>query len=283
MAATTAQPVLSAAVAEPFAFDGDYGQHYERWIEATLPGRRAAYELIAAALKQFAPASVGAGAAPSLLMVGAGGGTDLTTIARHVAGWTVTANDTSAFMLEQARKAVQAAAADLASVHITFSSTPLPALADALAARAAGNAGDEAVAGPWNAATAILVDHFIPDDGAKLNFYKQLAGVLTPGAPLVLFSYYRPALAAPPSPATAATMAGPPQDDATTLRLLREAFQRAHGMSDADIADMGSRIGRGLQPITEERLVELLAAAGFRRPVRMMQSLSNGVWLTFRN
>jgi tRNA (cmo5U34)-methyltransferase len=38
----------------------------------------------------------------------------------------------------------------------------------------------------FDAATAILVMHFLPDDGAKLNFLKAIADKLQPGAPTVL-------------------------------------------------------------------------------------------------
>ncbi len=38
----------------------------------------------------------------------------------------------------------------------------------------------------FDAATSILVMHFLPDDGTKLNFIKGIADKLKPGAPIVL-------------------------------------------------------------------------------------------------
>jgi tRNA (cmo5U34)-methyltransferase len=45
---------------------------------------------------------------------------------------------------------------------------------------------DDVAEKDFDAATSILVMHFLPDDGTKLNFLKGIADKLKPGAPIVL-------------------------------------------------------------------------------------------------
>ena len=46
--------------------------------------------------------------------------------------------------------------------------------------------------GPFDAATSLLVAHFIEDEPAKRGYFRSIAEQLAPGAPLVWADLYHP-------------------------------------------------------------------------------------------
>lgn len=99
-----------------------------------------------------------------VLVLGAGGGMELATLANAHPGWTFDGVDPSAPMLEAARSALAPHAARV-RLHEGYI--------------------DAAPEGPFDGATCLLTFHFIPR-AERLTTLRQLHGRLRPGAPLVL-------------------------------------------------------------------------------------------------
>ncbi len=106
-----------------------------------------------------------------VLVVGAGGGLELTYLAQRHEGWTFDGVDPSAPMLDVARETM-----------------------GPLAARAALHEGyvTDAPEGPFDAATCLLTLHFLPRD-ERLRTLREIRRRLRPGAPLVTFHHSVPA------------------------------------------------------------------------------------------
>ena len=99
-----------------------------------------------------------------LLVLGAGGGVELSNLARSHAGWRFDGVDPSDGMLEAAREAT----AGLGRRVVLHKGTI-----------------EEAPAGPFDGATSLLVFHFVPLS-ERLETLKGLYRRMRPGAPLVL-------------------------------------------------------------------------------------------------
>ena len=101
-----------------------------------------------------------------LLVVGAGGGLETKYLAGVEQGWRFVGVDPAPAMLDLAR----AVAGPVAGDRMTL---------------VEGTAQD-APAGPFDAATCILVLGLIADDGSKLSLLEEVLRRLTPGAPFIL-------------------------------------------------------------------------------------------------
>ncbi len=105
-----------------------------------------------------------------VLVVGAGGGLELTYLAERHEGWSFVGVDPSTPMLDLARERM-----------------------GSLAPRAALHEGyvADAPAGPFDAATCLLTLHFLPPD-ERLRTLREIRRRLRPGAPLVTFHHSVP-------------------------------------------------------------------------------------------
>ncbi len=99
------------------------------------------------------------------LVMGAGGGAELMAIAAARQSCRITGVDPSPDMLALAEGKLRAAG------HAERVSLVTGYVADA-------------PEGPFDAATSCLVAPFVPDDGGKLDYFRQLRRRLRPGAPL---------------------------------------------------------------------------------------------------
>jgi tRNA (cmo5U34)-methyltransferase len=120
---------------------------------------------------------------------------------------------------------------------------------------------------PFDAATLMLVLHFLPDDGAKLALLTDIAKHLKPGAPLVLADLFGP---------------GWDQPWQAELRTFWRHLQKAAGIGADDIDKGFSHVDRDIHPVTEERLAGLLAEAGFAPPQPFFRALCFGGWVARR-
>lgn len=163
----------------------------------------------------------------SILVMGAGGGAELTTLAPVRARWRFTGVDPSPSMLGAAQaKLAAAGSAERTQLIVGYAA--------------------DAPEGPFDAATSCLLMPFIPDDGAKLDYLRQVRRRLRPGAPLLLVEGFA---------------ARAPQAWERYLQLYR-----AHGrLRGADPAHVDSAAGAqaGLHYVSVERQIELLTEAGF--------------------
>ena len=164
-----------------------------------------------------------------ILVVGAGGGVELSLFASESAGWTFVGIDPSARMLEQARQAVEAVGA---AARVSFVQGYV----------------EDAPRELFNAATAFLTLNFIPDDGHRLNALREIHSRLAPGAPFLMIN--------------ACTDKGSPRFE-EDLRVYA-AWARRNG-APADMVEGALRMQREtLSHLPREREEALLQEAGFQ-------------------
>ncbi|AIQ50262.1 class I SAM-dependent methyltransferase [Paenibacillus sp. FSL R7-0331] len=137
---------------------------YTRNISRKIPGYQLQYELI----DKLLTALLDKQERPELLVVGAGGGQEIITLGASHPDWRFCGLDTSAGMLEAAGQRIAAAGlTDRVQLHH----------AD-LCSWSSG--------GQYDAATCMLVLHFVQGRESKLALLKAIAARLKPGAPLFI-------------------------------------------------------------------------------------------------
>jgi tRNA (cmo5U34)-methyltransferase len=178
-----------------------------------------------------------------VLCVGAGTGAELLALAHAFPGWRFTAVDPSAPMLAVCRqRAAAAGIADRCEFHSTYVHELPPG------AR-------------YDAATAILVSHFITDRAQRVAFYRELAARLRPGAWLVT-----------------ADLTTSPAGQHEALYAVWQQMMRHTGATEDQIQAMLATYGREVALLTAPELETLLAESGFARPVHFSQSLLIHAW-----
>lgn len=184
-----------------------------------------------------------------LLIVGAGTGMEICTFGPRSPRWSFTGVDPSAGMLAIARKKIDALR-----------------LSDRVALRH-GYVHDLPVESRFNAATCILVMHFLPDDGSKLHLLKSIADRLEPGGPLVLVDDFG-------------------DRGSEAFRLTLQAWKYYVIAQGADPVAVEYAFGeqnmKRFHYVPEERIEELLAEAGFSRPARFFTGFLYGGWMAVR-
>lgn len=211
---------------------------YDATAQQVNPGYGLAFELVTALLRVACPAEA------HLLLVGAGGSTEVPTFAAAEPGWILTAVDPSANMLALAR--ASAAAAGLADrVRLVH-----------------GTLDDLAPDARFDAATAMYVLMHVPDDGSKLHLLRSVAQRLKPGAPLLLVDSQR--------------------DQRERFLPAMECYAAARGMAAEQRAVVFTRIRANTTTATEERERALLTEAGFREVLRFSTAFTMTGWLATR-
>jgi tRNA (cmo5U34)-methyltransferase len=215
----------------------DYDQGIRRRILGYDSLHEAAHSLLQSQLREQA----------RILIAAAGTGQEAALYAQAHPGWKIVGFDPSAEMLELGRARIDALGlGGQVQLHqTTIEGVPLGP--------------------PFDAATALLVMHFLPDDGSKLALLRGLAGRLEPGATFIL-----------------ADMTGQPgsPDFETLFEAWKVQWQRAHGPSvdivamEKEFADRRSRTGW----IDETRHLQLFAQAGFVGPIRIWSGLLFCAW-----
>jgi tRNA (cmo5U34)-methyltransferase len=142
-------------------FNGKLSSVYDEIIPKIIPAFHSIYELTQHLLRERLDKE------PKVLVAGAGTGKEIIDCSQNNPNWSFTGFDPSELMLSIAKKKVAAASLEnkISLVH---------GLINAVTEK------------DFDAATSILVLHFLPDDGTKLNFLKEIANKLKPGAPIVL-------------------------------------------------------------------------------------------------
>jgi len=135
--------------------------NYDVKIRYLVPGYETIFNIIFALLHQELPEQA------SLLVVGAGGGSELSVFG-HGSQWQFTGVDPSAEMLSAASRKVEALGLSerVCLIQGTLDDLPTTTL--------------------FNAATCVLVMHFLPDNGSKLLLLKSIHQRLEKGTPLFL-------------------------------------------------------------------------------------------------
>jgi len=177
-----------------------------------------------------------------LLVVGCGTGNEIERFIQAPDRWEITGVDPSPDMIQQARDKFQTAG-NVKLIEGLISDLPIEK--------------------KYGAATLLLVLHFLADNGEKLNLLKEIAVRLEPGAPLVMLD-----------------ITGGKNQIADNLKILRLLLP--DGLEEDQINSRVSRIQNELQHVSEDRLSELFAEAGFEPPLRFFQSAVYMGWMTKR-
>jgi tRNA (cmo5U34)-methyltransferase len=196
--------------------------HYERAPRWFVPGYDTSHAIAAVLLRDRI------GEHGRILVLGAGGGVELSVFARECKGWTFTAVDPSVEMLKRARAKIEAIGAlDRVSwFQGTVENSPHELL---------------------DGGTAFLALSFIPDDGQRLDTLREIHARLKPGAPFLMINGC--------TDKNGARF----EDD---LRVYA-AFARRAG-APAEMIEGALRMQREtLHPVLREREEQILAEAGF--------------------
>ena len=222
--------------AEGALFDRDRAltATYEQGPRWFIPGYDASHIMAAVLLRERV------GDRGRILVIGAGGGVELSLFASECDGWTFVGVDPSGEMLEQARRKLEAVGA---SNRVS------------LVQGYAENAPRER----FDAATAFLCLNFIPDDGRRLDALREIRSRLSPAGVFLMIN-------------GCADMKTPRFDE--YLRLYT-AFARRNG-APAEVIEGAVRMQReSLFSVLPDREEELLAQAGFT-DVRLFYC---GLWI----
>ena len=232
------QPEESASEHE----EASSARGYDDAIRAAIPG----YELLHESVAAFLPGVINDHA--TVLVVGAGTGEEIVRMSRANPGWRYVAEDPSAEMLDVAREKL---AAEGAADRVEFVTGPIE---------------DVPQGERFDGATMILVQHFLPDDGAKLAILREVAARLRPGAPLFL-----------------ANMHGDLDAEPDTRRY--QAWKRrqmARGMPAEDAEGMFSGLPTVVHFVSEGRTRQLLEEAGFMDIQNVFRAFVIGGWVATR-
>lgn len=213
---------------------------YARLAEQFIPGRRAIFAILEASFLELLPQG-----AARILVVGAGGGEEILRLGQNNPQWSFVGIDTYEPMVELANK--------------RLSEAPV-------AARAVVQNGtiEDLDDKNFDCATCILTAHFVPDDGAKLAFFKAIHARLKPGAPLAIVD--------------GVGVAGDEQTE-----LLRRIWQRhavLNGVAAA-AAETNAENFKKVATVSVAREEELLTSAGFERLTPIFRGLAIHGWLAF--
>jgi tRNA (cmo5U34)-methyltransferase len=117
----------------------------------------------------------------------------------------------------------------------------------------------------YNAATSILVMHFIPPSG-KLEFLQSIAQRLHPSAPFVLVDVF-----------------GEKQsEELKQLMPILHAYWNAMALPPQKQQELLAAFDQGVYPVAETSILNLLEQAGFEKTIRFYTGLWVGGWLAFK-
>lgn len=175
-----------------------------------------------------------------LLVVGCGTGNEIERFVKTPTPWEITGIDPSPEMIKQANAKLQN------YENIT--------LID-------GFVSELELEKKYNAATLLLVLHFLEDNGDKLSLLKDIADRLTAGATFVILD-----------------ITGDKKQIKQNLNILK--FLLPDGIEEEQINYRLNRIENELHAVSENRLSELCEEAGFEPPLRFFQSSIYMGWIT---
>ena len=224
---------------ENMTFNQEMADEYDKGIRRTFPSYDAMLRLVQAFLRTHCTPQA------RLLVVGAGGGNELTTLGPSNPDWTFTAVDPAASMLDLARmKAQQAQVAD----RVEF----IEGTVDTITT-------DQT----FDAATCLLVLHFIQEEDKKLHLLKKIRQHLPAGAPFVMASMY-----------------GNPDEPAfdELFALWKAYWLDSTKLTQEEVDDMEKTV-RSLSFLPEDKIVRLLELAGFQNIAKFFSTNMFGGWI----
>ena len=225
----------------PIVFDKERASSYDKQY-AKLASLRDALALLVRLILSDLPADA------RILCVGVGTGAELLDLAEAFPQWRFTALEPAAPMLDICRR--QAEEAGITS-RCTFHEGYLDSL---LASE------------PFDAATSLLVSHFITSSEAQRDFFRQIAARLRPEGYLV-----NAALVSDPSPAASPSLLD------VWMRMQRHADVPAE-----QLEKMRASYGREFAAQSPQEVASIIASSGFSTPVLFLQTLLIHAWYAKR-
>ncbi|MEI7556216.1 class I SAM-dependent methyltransferase [Candidatus Chlorohelix sp.] len=149
-----------------FNFNSGYGEVYDTFVRQSIFGYEQIFSMVTALLKDRLPTDA------NLLVGGCGTGMELVTFGTKMPGWRMTGFDPSEQMISIAKARVE---------HQGLGER----------VRLVQGYADALLEGEiYDAATLILVLHFIPDVAGKLSLLKTVASHIKPGGSLIYLSHH---------------------------------------------------------------------------------------------
>lgn len=218
------------------------GSEYDKMAQQALPGYEAMHQMALACLRAKLPSEA------NLLVVGAGTGMELVKFAKGNSGWQISGVDPSENMLAIAKNKIQQHGLSEQVKLFQGYTNDLP---------------DSSI---YDAATSILVMHFIPDDGGKLAFLQSIAKRMKSSGTFILVDVF----------GEKGT-----DDFQEMISLIKEFWQEA-GIIEAKKAEILETMEKGVYPISETRVLQLLEQAGFSKVIRFYTGLWVGGWMAVK-
>jgi len=222
---------------KPTVFDARAARAYTDGPPRQVPGYSSLHNMVSLLLAERTPPD------GRVLVLGAGGGQELKALAETHPGWSFDGVDPSRDMLRLASDVVRPHAARM-RFHQGYI--------------------DDAPSGPFDAATSILIFHFISRD-QRPETLKQVRARLKVGAPFVLvhlsFSQTEPE---------------------RSIWIDRHlAFGRSNGLEPADADSARRAISSGLTILSPDEDVAMLRSAGFSNASLFYAGLSLKGWIAY--
>ncbi|NER79951.1 MAG: class I SAM-dependent methyltransferase [Leptolyngbya sp. SIO1D8] len=220
-------------------FNEERATKYDGRIHKLIPGYAALHQMINHLLRSRLPADA------HLLVVGAGTGMEIITCGTANPGWTFTAVDPSEAMLTICQDKIRAAGLEN-RVILTC-----------------GNAGTLSTTSKFDAATAILVSHFIQEISEKSRFFTEIASLLKDNATLIV-----------------ADLQG--DKKSTKFLTLLEGWKSlitCSGFTDQEITEFFEHIETNISFVSEQRYQHLLEESSLGHTTQFYKAYLFGGWL----
>lgn len=215
---------------------------YEQMIPIKIPGYYTLYNMIGNFLSSMLAGKL---KSPHILIAGAGGGQEILTLGKKDATLQFTGIDPSQSMLQLAKQRIRNN--DIQN-EVTLINGTVHELQD-----------DER----FNAATCILVLHFIRNTSEKRDLIMQIQQRLKPGAPFFICA-----------------INGNPNSNSFSVQMKAwRNHMRQNHVPKEDWERFESSFGTDIHPITEKEMITLLQDCGFTIITRFFTSfLIDGFW-----
>ncbi|WP_339312322.1 methyltransferase [Paenibacillus sp. FSL M7-0896] len=223
------------------------GDQYVQNISRKIPGYALQYDLMDTLLT----ARLGKKEKPELLVVGAGGGQEILKLGLSHPDWRFSGLDTSQSMLQAAKQRLEAAGQPGLLDRVRLHRTEI---------------SDWSCARAYDAATCMLVLHFVQGRESKLALLRSIAARLQPGAPLCLSAI----CGVPGTPAWELQMAG------WRLHML------GNGIAEEQWQTFEQSFGVISHPLHAEEIEELLKEAGFTAVSRFFGAYLIDGWVAVK-
>lgn len=212
---------------------------YNNLVEMAMPGYSAMHTMVKAILKCRLPENA------HLLIVGAGGGTEILRLSQGNPQWKILGVDPSSNMLAIAQQKIEQ---NSLSQQVSLFN---------------GYVQDLPLTPLFDAATSILVMHFLPDDGSKLTFLQNIAQRLNSSATLFVVDVF-------------GNKDTPEMEERISFVA---AYRQEMGMPYEKHLEMMKPFNNGVHPVSEAREEELLQQAGFGNIMRFYTGLWVSGWI----